>query len=769
MAEDNSKLEESIKLLESKRDLLKKNLEIEEEIQAKKELEKETAEKELELTQARLELRLRQIKAGEQVEGAELYILEILKKQKQDLEILKKEEKERSEELQKQTEALEKQKQKLEELRKEAEAYGAETVRYFSLSGRTFEQSLLGRATKFGKIVKDSPEDFKNGIRNAQPFLTTFAGIFDKIAESTFIVVGVFDQIAAGFNRASGAAGEFNSSIIAATEGAGALGVGIRESTEAMNRLYTGFADFNLIGENSRNEMIKITAALENVGVSAQTTAENINFLVKGMGMTADEATETQVRLAEFAKGIGVAPSIMADNFKQAQPIMVQYGNVVGNQVFQNLTKQAKATGLAMGELLAITGQFDTFEGAANAAGKLNALLGGNLLNSVELLTASEDQRIMMLRRAIDATGRSFGSMNKFEQQSIAAAAGINDMTKAAQLFGTTDAEFERISEEQADLAEMTARAQSVTQKLEQAFQRFAIAIEPLADGLNYVLGLFVKFVDNPIGRTLVFIAGGAGLVMAAFKLFAPVAAATSALLPALGAGAGAAGSGVGALGAAAGAAAAPMGAFSIAASGITLPILAIAAAIPLTVLAVNELVETIIAGANAFSTIGDGVAKIAGTLSTFGIMGIAAGAGAISFAAGLGAISEALSDITNDELFALAYFTQGLGSITESSANAFAEAMNQLNTALATANDVGTDTLEKATALVSAINQNQAALIAPAPTTVAAPVTQMVGGGGGSPAGGSQMATVILQLNDREFGRAVVDIMENKVFKLTS
>jgi len=342
-------------------------------------------------------------------------------------------------------------------------------------------------------------------------------------------------------------------------------------------------------------------------------------------------------------------------------------------------------------------------------------------------------------------------------------------MTKAAQLFGTTDAEFERISEEQADLAEMTARAQSVTQKLEQAFQRFAIAIEPLADGLNYVLGLFVKFVDNPIGRTLVFIAGGAGLVMAAFKLFAPVAAATSALLPALGAGAGAAGSGVGALGAAAGAAAAPMGAFSIAASGITLPILAIAAAIPLTVLAVNELVETIIAGANAFSTIGDGVAKIAGTLSTFGIMGIAAGAGAISFAAGLGAISEALSDITNDELFALAYFTQGLGSITESSANAFAEAMNQLNTALATANDVGTDTLEKATALVSAINQNQAALIAPAPTTVAAPVTQMVGGGGGSPAGGSQMATVILQLNDREFGRAVVDIMENKVFKLTS
>jgi len=191
VAEDNSKLEESIKLLESKRDLLKKNLEIEEEIQAKKELEKETAEKELELTQARLELRLRQIKAGEQVEGAELYILEILKKQKQDLEILKKEEKERSEELQKQTEALEKQKQKLEELRKEAEAYGAETVRYFSLSGRTFEQSLLGRATKFGKIVKDSPEDFKNGIRNAQPFLTTFAGIFDKIAESTFIVVGV--------------------------------------------------------------------------------------------------------------------------------------------------------------------------------------------------------------------------------------------------------------------------------------------------------------------------------------------------------------------------------------------------------------------------------------------------------------------------------------------------------------------------------------------------------------------------------------------------
>lgn len=769
MADTLKELEQKAAALKAQQEVLEEITKNEEDRNKQLKLQLEYFQKEKELTDLLLKAATDQEVSEEKRNAALKLYTEQTRALYNDIKDLKEEQQEILDLERQQNEALEKQKQKLEELRKEAEAYGAETVRYFSLSGRTFEQSLLGRATKFGKIVKDSPEDFKNGIRNAQPFLTTFAGIFDKIAESTFIVVGVFDQIAAGFNRASGAAGEFNSSIIAATEGAGALGVGIRESTEAMNRLYTGFADFNLIGENSRNEMIKITAALENVGVSAQTTAENINFLVKGMGMTADEATETQVRLAEFAKGIGVAPSIMADNFKQAQPIMVQYGNVVGNQVFQNLTKQAKATGLAMGELLAITGQFDTFEGAANAAGKLNALLGGNLLNSVELLTASEDQRIMMLRRAIDATGRSFGSMNKFEQQSIAAAAGINDMTKAAQLFGTTDAEFERISEEQADLAEMTARAQSVTQKLEQAFQRFAIAIEPLADGLNYVLGLFVKFVDNPIGRTLVFIAGGAGLVMAAFKLFAPVAAATSALLPALGAGAGAAGSGVGALGAAAGAAAAPMGAFSIAASGITLPILAIAAAIPLTVLAVNELVETIIAGANAFSTIGDGVAKIAGTLSTFGIMGIAAGAGAISFAAGLGAISEALSGITNDELFALAYFTQGLGSITESSANAFAEAMNQLNTALATANDVGTDTLEKATALVSAINQNQAAFIAPAPTTVATPVTQVVGGGGGSAAGGSQMATVILQLNDREFGRAVVDIMENKVFKLTS
>ena len=109
----------------------------------------------------------------------------------------------------------------------------------------------------------------------------------------------------------------------------------------------------------------------------------------------------------------------MAENFKQSQPIMVQYGKVVGNQVFEQLTKQAKATGVAFGDLLSIAGQFDTFEGAANAAGKLNAILGGNLLNSVELFDRKEGDRVMMLRRAVIESGRNFTSLGKFEQRAL--------------------------------------------------------------------------------------------------------------------------------------------------------------------------------------------------------------------------------------------------------------------------------------------------------------------------------------------------------------
>jgi hypothetical protein len=67
-----------------------------------------------------------------------------------------------------------------------------------------------------------------------------------------------------------------------------------------------------------------------------------------------------------------------------------------------------KVTGMSMESILSITNKFDTFEGAAEMAGKLNAALGGNFVNAMDLMMATNPaERFEMIREMICPTTRS--------------------------------------------------------------------------------------------------------------------------------------------------------------------------------------------------------------------------------------------------------------------------------------------------------------------------------------------------------------------------
>ena len=100
--------------------------------------------------------------------------------------------------------------------------------------------------------------------------------------------------------------------------------------------------------------------------------------------------------------------------------------------------KLSKVTGIETGKLIDIVSQFDTFEGAATAAGRLNAMLGGAYLNSVELMRASEEERIIILRRSLEMSGKTFDAMNRQEKLAYASAAGISDLNDASKLFNSS-------------------------------------------------------------------------------------------------------------------------------------------------------------------------------------------------------------------------------------------------------------------------------------------------------------------------------------------
>ena len=364
------------------------------------------------------------------------------------------------------------------------------------------EISAIDESTEEGKKAADALRE--SWSKMIDP-LNIVASLQSKVWESTLLMVKAFDSTTASFNKSTGAAGKYNDEIASANLGAAHLGVSTEEMGQAYGNLFDNMSNFTEMTADSRLELGTMVGALESVGIAGATSASNLEFLTKVQGMGATAAAQNQKELAEFSKNLGVSASKMAENYKAAQPIMVKYGKVVGDQMFEKLARTAKATGIEMQNLLAISGQFDTFEGAATAAGKLNALLGGPMLNSVELLTANEADRIEMLRQGVQQSGRSWGSMNRFEQQAIASAAGISDMTEAAKLFGTTNEEFEANAEAQAELAEMSAKAQTMQEKMNKLMMQFSATIAPVVNKISELLTWTIKTIDGfgTFGKTI--------------------------------------------------------------------------------------------------------------------------------------------------------------------------------------------------------------------------------------------------------------------------
>ena len=288
------------------------------------------------------------------------------------------------------------------------------------------------------------------------------------------------DNLQVSLQQATGQGDKFLKMSMGVSGELGNLSITTNEASQAAQSLFSSFRSFTLLGPNAQRSLVKQASAMTRLGISTQTTAQNQEILIKAMGMTSQQAIATNEDIAAFAIDIGEAPAKLAQDFAASGPKLAKYGKS-GTKVFKQLAAQSKATGVEMGKLLAMTEKFDTFEGAAQSAGQLNAMLGGPLLNSVQLLTATESERVDLIRNAVNATGRSFESMNRFEKQAIAQAAGIGDVADAVRLFGTEQAALDDLEDKvdpsikaQQDLTKAMNKGVSIANMFTAAFEKLS-------------------------------------------------------------------------------------------------------------------------------------------------------------------------------------------------------------------------------------------------------------------------------------------------------
>jgi len=361
--------------------------------------------------------------------------------------------------------------------------------------------------TKVFKDIEKALKDMTDPLKVSIMFLS-------KVFESTVAFVKDLDGAIGDFRKTTGITnntmGDMQENMVDVQRANLRFGATLEETGAAQAALVTEMSAYTTMNEKAHKQILKTTVLLQEFGVSADTTAQIFDLFTKGMGYTSDELEDLSLSLMSTADALGMPPQVIFSEFAAASTELAKYGGDMEG-VFKGLAEQSKNTGIAIGDLIGITKQFDTFREAGESVGKLNAILGGPYLNAINMVYMTEAQRVKALRESVRASGRQFDDLERHEKQAIATAAGISDMSKAAKLFGGTNKEFAENAKSMKELQEKAAKAQKVSEKFSQAMMALAIAAAPLVDIFAFFADVLIIMM-NPLGEINRLLGGSEGL-----------------------------------------------------------------------------------------------------------------------------------------------------------------------------------------------------------------------------------------------------------------
>ena len=377
------------------------------------------------------------------------------------------------------------------------------------------EKALELLREKIGLYEEETKEQAKilEGHKKEKELKEGILSIGKEILQGAKQYGGELEKHIIQLNVLNGGAQDYNGSIRESSRLMYASSVGTGLSIEELNKASQSLSQ-TMIGlssqtANSVKDMGNAVAQLGKLGVDAATASRSFDSLVNAMGKTPQQAVKIQDSFIQMAAKNRLALGSVTQAFAENSNRFVGYGEQM-TKVLDGLAEQSLKTGIAIGKLVGIAQGFDTFEDASRKVGNLNALLGGDYFNSIELLTATDEERIKLLKEGVAASGIQFESMNRFQKMAIANAAGISDLNEAAKLFGQTSLQNTRQQAEGVEVQKtLSEQAQSATlamDKLKSSFNGLILILEPSVTVLMKVVGAFSKLVQ---GMNDVFSGGG--------------------------------------------------------------------------------------------------------------------------------------------------------------------------------------------------------------------------------------------------------------------
>ena len=413
----------------------------------------------------------------------------------------------------------------------------------------------LGESAKKEGGLKGLAKGFTNVFNAANISVS----IISKIAEATIAQAAAVDKAGAAYAKSTGFGREFDGMLSATNDSMKRFNVSAEDVGKGLVSLRTGLSQFAGLSASTQQSLLGTVVGLEKLGVAADDSAQTLNNLTKGLGMSETAANNLTREIALSGQALGMTASKITKEFNSSLATLAVYGDKAP-EVFMKIASMAQVAGVEVNTLLGIANKFDTFADSAQTAAKMNAILGTSF-SGVNMMMMDHGQRVEEVIKGMQATGVSFKNLDKFTQQAIAAQLGIKDMAEANKILGMSLGAYRNMQAQQkaADktaeaMAKKMKAAMSVVDELKQIMAAFAIDVQPIIPFIKKVAEMFAGFLNaikefHPmtllLGAGFVFIASKGLLAAGMVKIMGKAAASAAPGVTALGASMGTVGLGM--------------------------------------------------------------------------------------------------------------------------------------------------------------------------------------------------------------------------------
>ena len=430
--------------------------------------------------------------------------------------------------------SLKSQREEIDALRKSTDKYEgsadgvAGALQTLTGVSKSFNTTLAGQVTGLFKSGEEMSR-FGENLRETYTLGNIAEASFQKLGQTAlFGFQNMFSELEEGttsFVRATGATRELTEAVVESSKQFRQYGVTVADAGAAQAMLMATFPTREL-GEVS-TELAATFSLWEKSGVAISDSVGSYETLRRAFNMTNEDTLHLQKSIMALGDEIGMGGPRMIQAFADAAPRLAIHGASM-EKVFRRVASTSAQLGLEVNDILALAEGFQTFEGSAQAAGKLNSILGGGFIDNIQLMNASfEDpaKAAEMIQQSFRAAGQTVESLGPAGVKAAAAAAGFNDVAKFTRfLNGEIDAAELAADEEmqmQKDMLEAAKGTQTILQQFSDAFQAFFndTLMTPLMEMLQFFSGFSggVKALIFGLGGVLTTaLVGAAGAALGA-------------------------------------------------------------------------------------------------------------------------------------------------------------------------------------------------------------------------------------------------------------